>query len=310
MKIFLAASVILLTIFGIFAQEVVDYNTLVKDCQTSAQNRKFSEAISLCSDAIDLNKDDTNAYYIRAYAYSKLRDKELARTPTGSEIKIPRDQSIIFAVADAEKCIQLSPKEYPGYSLIGSLLYNQQSNEYRIKAVNNLSEAIHLGDKNKELYEFRATANKSIALSMPPSAPEAKQRAEQAIADYETYIKLSDDTLDYQFQGELYEFLGKYDLAINAYTKVLAEYENSYELRRLRGKAYLKIKKYQLAIDDLTTALGSADDDEDTDSDDLRKEILPLRMQAYKALKMKNEFCEDLKKLEEKASCDKEWKKK
>ena len=297
-------------VFGAFGQEVVDYNTLVKDCQTSAKDRKFSEAISLCSDAIALNKNGTNAYYIRAYAYSKLRDKELARTPNGSEIKIPRDQSIIFAVADAEKCIQLSPKEYPGYSLIGSLLYNQQINEYRIKAVNNLGEAIRLGDKNKELYEFRAIANKNIALSMPPTAPEAKQRAEQAIADYETYIKLSNDTLDYRFQGELYEFLGKYDLAIADYTKVLAEYENSYELLLLRGKTYLKVKKYQPAIDDFTTALGSADDDEDADSDDLKKEIVPLRMQAYKALKMKNEFCEDLKKLDEKANCDKEWKKK
>ena len=177
MRGFSVIIVVLLTVSGAFAQKAVDYNDLVKECQTAAQNRKFSEAISLCSDAIDQNKNGTNAYYIRAYAYSKLRDKELARTPTSSEIKIPRAQSIIFAIADAEKCIQLSPKEYPGYSLIGSLLYNEQSNEYRIKAVNNLGEAIRLGDKNNELYEFRAIANMNIALSMPPSAPEAKQRA-------------------------------------------------------------------------------------------------------------------------------------
>jgi tetratricopeptide (TPR) repeat protein len=294
-----------------FAQKVIDYNTLISDCLSSVKNQQFTKAIELCTDAIKEKSDSGMAYYLRAFSYSKTHRNTSVKSPTGETVELTNELRKKFAVSDAEKCTQLISNEYPCFSLLGSLLYDSDKKDESEKAIKNLSEGIRLGDKNIELYRYRAVANQSIALSMQPTSPEAKQRAEQALNDYDTHFQGSKSIVDYEWKAQIYEFLGKYDLAIADYTKVIQENDDDELLFLSRGKIYLKTKNYQLAIDDFTKALEIADDGDDSaDFEDFQKEILPLRMQAYKALKNKTSFCEDLKILDAKLNCDKEWKKK
>lgn len=294
-----------------FSQEAVDYNYLINNCYSSVKSGKFTDAVEFCSSALAEKRDSGMAYYLRAFSYSKIPMGTDTKSPTGETVNLSGEQRKQFTVADAEKCIQFIPDQYPCYSLIGSFLYTSKQKDDLEKAAKNLTEAIRLGDKDKMLYYYRAIANFNIAKILTSKNAQAIKLAEQSVADFTASIQLNPDQ-DYNFQrrAEAYEFLGKFDLAIADLTKFLETNDENDELFFKRGKFYLNAKKYDLAIEDFTKALEILDEPYNTDFEENLKEILPFRMQAYKALKQKNEFCKDLKRIDENANCDKEWKKK
>ena len=308
MKIILTTSISLLLFTATFAQKAPDYDALVKDCLASVNSGAFSKAIEFCSDALAVKKDSGIPYYLRAVAYSELLHDAETKSPTGEPIKLTYELRRQFAVADAEKCVQFIPNEYPCYSLIGSVLYETNEKDKLEKAVKNLGEGIRLGDKNNDLYKFRAVANFRIAQILKPADATAQKFAEQAIADYTTYIpsKPAYDSFVYRERADVYEFLGKYDLAIADLSKFIElKYDDDVDQIIHRGKLYLNVKKYQLAIDDFSNALELAADDDD----DYKNLILPLRAVAYKSLGKKVDWCADMKASDAKFNCDKEWKK-
>lgn len=297
--------------FNAFSQEVVDYNYLLNNCYSSVKNGKFTDAVEFCSSALAEKKDSGMAYYLRAFSYSKMPMGTETQAPTGETVKLSGEQRQQFTIADAEKCIQFIPDEYPCYSLIGSFLYTSKQKNDLEKAIKNLSEAIRLGDKEKKLFYYRAISNFNIAKILTSKNAQAVKYAEQAVADFTASIQLNpDQDYNYQRRAEAYEFLGKFDLAVADLSKFLETNDENDELFFKRGKFYLNAKKYDLAIEDFTKALEILDEPYNTDFEENLKEILPFRMQAYKALKQKSAFCEDLKRVDETANCDKEWKKK
>lgn len=294
-----------------FAQKAVDYDSLISDCLASVKNQQFAKAVDFCTDALREKSDSGMAYYLRAVSYNKMSVDTATKSPSGEAVKISIQQRIQFTVSDAEKCLQFIPNEYPCYSLIGSVLYKSNDKIELEKAVKNLNEGIRLGDKNKDLYLYRGVANFSLAKTFSPKDANAVKYAEQAIADFTTLMqKNPSDDFNYFRRSDVYEFLGKYNLAIADLSKFLESNKVDEQAIFARGKLYLANQQYQLAIDDFTNALAIADDSDNYDFDDFQKEILPLRMKAYKALKNKTAFCTDLKILDETANCDKEWKKK
>lgn len=294
-----------------FSQVVADYDFFIKNCYTSVKEGKFTEAVEFCSSALVEKKDSGMAFYLRAFAYSKIPMGTETKTPNNETVKISGEQRKQFTVADAEKCIQFIPNEYPCYSLIGSFLYTSKQKDELEKAVKNLSEAIRLGDKDKQIYYYRAISNFNIAEILTAKNNQSFKYAEQAVADFSTSIQLN-PTADYNFlrRAEAYQFLGKFDLATADLSKFLETNDEDDQTFFKRGKLYLNAKKYELAIEDFTRALEILDEPYNTDFEENLKEILPFRMQAFKSLKQKAEFCKDLKTLNETANCDQEWKKK
>lgn len=294
-----------------FSQEVVDYNFLINRCYSAVKDGKFTDAVEFCSDALAEKSDSGMAFYLRAVSYSKIPMGTETKSPTGETITLSAEQRKQFTIADAEKCIQFIPNEHPCYSLIGSFLYTSKQKDELEKAAKNLSEAIRLGDKEKKLFYYRAIANLNLAKILTSKNAQAVKLAEQSVADFTTSIQLNpNEDYNYQRRAEANEFLGKFDLAIADLTKFLETNDEDDNIYLLRGKLYLNVKKYEAAIEDFTKALEILDEPYNTDFEESLKEILPFRMQAYKALKQKSAFCEDLKRLNEAANCDKEWKKK
>lgn len=294
-----------------FSQEAVDYTYLINNCYSSVKSGKFTEAVEFCSGALAEKKDSGMAYYLRAFSYSKMPMGTDTKAPTGETVNLTGEQRKQFTVADAEKCIQFIPDQYPCYSLIGSFLYTSKQKDELEKAVKNLNEAIRLGDKDKMLFYYRGIASFNIAGILTSKNAQAVKYAEQAVADFTASIQLNPDE-DYNFQrrAEAYEFLGKFDLAIADLSSFLETNDENDGIFFKRGKLYLNAKKYDAAIEDFTKALEILEEPYNTDFEADLKEILPFRMQAYKALKQKAEFCKDLKTLDETANCEKEWKKK
>ncbi len=293
-----------------FSQVVPDYDFFIENCYSSVKNGKFTEAVDFCSEAISKKSDSGTAFYLRAVSYSKTPFGTEIKTPTGETVELSAEQRKQFVIADAEKCIRLIPNEYPCYSLIGSFLYASKQKEDAEKAVKNLGEAIRLGDKDKMLFYYRAIANFNIAVILTAKNAQAAKFAEQAVADFTTSISLNpNEVYNYQRRAEAYEFLGKFELAIADVTKFLETNDEDDQLFFKRGKLYLNVKKYEFAIEDFTKTIELLDEPYNTDLEENLKEILPFRMQAYKALKQKTEFCKDLKTLNETADCSKEWKK-
>lgn len=288
-----------------------DFNTLLKNCQTNAQNREFEKAVKNCSQAISIKKDSGTAYYLRAFSYSKMPMETATISPTGESVKLSGDQRKQFVISDGEKCIQFIPNEYPCYSLIGSFIYTSKEKDELEKAVKNLNEGIRLGDKNNDLYRYRAIAGFKLAQTFNATDANAVRYAEQAISDYTSFLqKDSSDDFIYVNRAEIYRFLSKYDLAIADLSKYLETNQESGTTFLARGQLYMWTKKYQLAIEDFSAALEAFNDELSSEFNEEQKQALALRMQAYKFLKKKKEFCEDLRNLDLNANCDAEWKKK
>lgn len=63
--------------------------------------------------------------------------------------------------------------------------------------------------------------------------------------------------------GRRLAYLGRYQEAIDVYTKALATHEQSYKLRRHRGHRYITVRKLALAVRDLAEAAALAEPFED-----------------------------------------------
>lgn len=294
---------------SVFAQSATDYKTLLSNCLSAVKNGQYTQSIEFCSSALQEKKDSGTAYYLRAFSYSKVPSFSTIKSPTGEKVTINLENRKQFAVADAEKCLQFISNEFPCYSLIGTVLYGSDKKDELEKAVKNLNEAIRLGDKNIDLYLYRGIANFSLAKKFKPTDENGKNYADQAIAEFTNLMQLNPkDDQHYIRRSRVYEFLGKYNLAIADLTKFLESNKVDEQAIFARGKLYLANRQYQLAIDDFTEALTIAEESDELDFYELQEEILPLRMKAFKALKKKAEFCEDLKVFDAKANCDNEWK--
>ncbi|WP_084399160.1 tetratricopeptide repeat protein [Henriciella aquimarina] len=97
-----------------------------------------------------------------------------------------------------------------------------------------------------------ATSFLGEPLYRKPASPEKAAAAEEALARLEASEELSED--DYIEIGGTVAGAGRYQDAIAAYSQGIADFEDSYKLRRHRAHRYITTRQLEKAYDDLKEA--------------------------------------------------------
>ena len=220
------------------------------------QNKDYNPALADFLKALELNPKYHHTYKNLGILYFKVRQHEKAIElynkfielfPFDSEIYLNRGHchlelgNYLQAIKDYTKYISTTPNFFYGYYLRGKSYYRNGENE---KALKDLNIAINLNQKFPDSYYFRGLTKLS------------SRNFEEAIKDFDEAIKLKKDFGEaYINKARAYEFLNRYDLAKETYTKALSfEYGNIVMLV-FRGKASIKLKEYDDAINDFRLVL-------------------------------------------------------
>lgn len=279
MKIILAILTILLSLTFAFANESGKAKQSVSknfDCLTELKAGNFAKAIEQCSALIKADPSNSEVYYLRGTAYRNLA---ISQPEQKSAVSGSLSKNVKLAVADFKKCISLEQKNPRCYSAAGVVLAESEYDVEALEAVVLLTEAMSLGDKDDELYFYRAEAERnSFGIS--------GNKDEEAIEDYTTFLQ-SNPTESSRFaalyaRSLVYLRTRKFDKAV-ADLDVLAKETVDEELVYLnRGKAYNELGKYSLALADLNKALQLHDKEQQPQFDPKRSEILSEIEQAKK----------------------------
>ena len=268
-----------------------------KDGKKELKEEKFDNAISLFSQAIELDANYTDAYLDRAVAYEKL-DKKLE------------------AAEDYNKATSLNPKEYINFYHAGRLYHDLQQYE---KAVKFLNQSTNLDKKHLESYQTKVKS--LIALKKFPDALKESEKTldikktdlnyyhhgvisynlknfDKAVTNFEKAIR-ENSTFEDAYNGlakSLYS-LGKLDDALAISDKVVKLNNNNKESFLIRSMIYHKKADYPNAINDLSLILSNISPDDEN--------IYFLRGEYYQEFNQHqnaiNDFCKVLSINEENA---------
>jgi tetratricopeptide (TPR) repeat protein len=169
---------------------------------------------------IELNPTDSRGYWLRADIY-KSHGK------------------IDLALREYDKIIELYPK-YTLYYMERATLYS--ANGKRDLALKDFDKCIELEPDSPFAYSWRARL--MLDLNKP----------EEAIGDYGKAIErdwtIQGKADSLRYRGEVYEKLGKYDLAAQDYSMAVNLEPKNYYAFLFRSQFYYRIGKYDLALRD------------------------------------------------------------
>jgi Flp pilus assembly protein TadD len=154
MKIIKIIGMILLIPGIVYAQISKDaYNS----CKAFHEKKIYSEeAIQACSDAIEINPNDAELYYLRGFVYIEQKQFEKG-------------------ITDSNKALQINPKHQGAYYNLGYAYILKKEFD---QALINLNKSIELNPNHTGSYHARGTAHI------------AKNNIEQAISDFSKEIEL------------------------------------------------------------------------------------------------------------------------
>ncbi len=252
---------------GVWKDELTLWNDVVKKSPQKARaynnrglahflSKDYNPALADFLKALDLNPKYHHTYKNLGILYFKVRQHEKAIDlynkfidlfPFDAEIYLNRGHCHLElgnysqAIKDYTKYISTTPNFFYGYYLRGKSHYRNGDNE---KALKDLNIAINLNQKFPDSYYFRGLTKLS------------SRNFEEAINDFDEAIKLKKDFGEaYINKARAYEFLNRYDLAKETYTKALSFEYGNIVLLVFRGKASMKLKEYDDAINDFRLVL-------------------------------------------------------
>lgn len=247
MKKILLLLILVLTV-PVFAQKS---NETVKKGINALTSRKYEEALSLFSDAIEEDSTSFLAYYNRGLAFLYMNEiqssiddfsKSIELNPNLADAYNNRGLAVSYtgeidsSLADFNKALELDPKFGEAYINRASLYLNIKNYELAEK---DFTSAVNLTPKNPELYIQRARLYYLL------------NQLDASIKDYSKAISLGiKDGKTYYNRANAYFKSQKYDLAAADYSKAIKENPNDYEAINNRAIAYDKSGKKELAEKD------------------------------------------------------------
>lgn len=253
-----------------------NYTNLLNQCKDKFKNNDNSKAVELCTQAVSADSSQSEAYYFRGGAYSRMEESD-----TKSVVSASLGKNQKLAAADFKKCLSLEPTKPRCYSAAGIVLSASTYDAEALEAIKYINEAIRLGDTSDELYLYRANAKRNCY-------GVSENHDVDAIADYTKFLD-SNPTEDLRFdalygRSLTYMRTRKYEKAVDDLNVLARETQDEEVVYFNRGKAYNELGKYSLALADLNKALELHDLVSQPQWDPARREILSGIERAKKGL--------------------------
>ncbi len=194
---------------------------------TYVEEKKYNEAISDFSKAVDLKPDYDEAWFNRGLCY-------VQENRAGE------------ALADFKRSIELKPEDPETYYNCGVLLMNQEKND---EAITYFDKAISLNPDYAEALINRANIN------------QRKGKLEESLLDYNRAVVLEPDNyLPFLNRGMVYSKLQRSIEARADYTKVISLRPDNYQVYNLLGNIFFSEKNYREAITNFSKAISLRSD--------------------------------------------------
>lgn len=204
---------------------------------------------------LDVSPKTAEDYLIRAWSYKELEKRDLALREFGKAISAAKNAkeradawydrgrfNDLFdkqvAVADFTKAIELAPHNGEYYQSRGSSYWGLNQNDLALRDFN----------KAIELHPSALSYGTRGAFYM-------RDKPELGIADLTRAIELEPNAFDYMHRAQTYERIGKIDLAIRDYSKLLELFPEYNHFYNARGRLYAKLGMHALALKDYTKTI-------------------------------------------------------
>lgn len=261
-----------------------------READACVKQGQFEQALSLYTQAIDINPDYARVYLERGIAYHHLRRYDEAIRDYTEAIRLDPSQAITYenragcfnelgqsdkAIADATKAITLDPKQARSYTHRGVAYH--RTRKYDL-AVDDLSRAIHLGpplalnhlergiafhnlrriDEAISDYSEAIRLDASLAIAYENRAGCLNEKGDfgKSLADANQAIALNPgQARSYSTRGLAHQSLKEHDEAIKDFSEAIRLGQAQARDFLNRGVAYHNLRKYGEAIKDYTKAI-------------------------------------------------------
>jgi tetratricopeptide (TPR) repeat protein len=201
-------------------ENALDYLNRGKDLFAEG---KFNKAIAEFDKALAINRDLSEAYFLRAYSYVEIGEYDMA-------------------IVDLTQAIRIDPNFSNAYSERGFAYYHKGNYD---DALEDYNSAIRTNPNNSVAYNNRGSWYSMIM-----------ENYDRAIADYNQAIRLNSNYKNaYSNRGDVYIQTGNYDLAISDFNQALEIDSNFVPAYYNRGRAFFNKGDYDRAIADFEVVL-------------------------------------------------------
>ncbi len=195
---------------------------IANQCQSANAQQQFEQAISYCSETIEIEPNYVSAYFSRGFAYIQQGQSDLA-------------------ISDCNKALELASKYWSAYYCLG-LAYSTFENSDM--AIESLNKAIELNPNIQVAYFTRGLVY------------DAHGNTNLAIADYTKTIEIDPNySKAYGYRGVIYTTQKNYELAFLDLNKAIEINPDYADFYTWRGNAFADTKEFNQAIADYQKAL-------------------------------------------------------
>lgn len=233
-------------------------NELIQQGDTAYNEGKFTEAVDVYTQILELDDTKDEIYNNRGMAYMKQKQYIKAANDFTQAIELDNTVDVYYnnrglakyydaalddAIADFTLAIEMNGSDANYYSNRGDAYTGKVEYE---KAVQDYNKALELDPERVVTFNNRASAYFNMGLF------------EEAVADYTVALeKEPENSVVYWNRGEAYRMLGKYEEAVADYDmyEQTAELGLGGEFCIKRAEANVALENFEAALDDYTLAI-------------------------------------------------------
>ncbi len=190
------------------------------------QRGEYEQAIAYYDEAIDIDSNVAQTYFLRGLAKGENEQHE-------------------DAIADFDKAIKINPDSAESYHWRGIAKFQLRQHE---DAITDFDKAININPNNAESYHWRGVSRYIFG--------QYQDGYEDAIADFDTAIYLNPNSAkSYYWRGLANNERGQYENALDDFSDAISLNPEHAEAYFNRGKAKGNLSQYEDAIADFNTAI-------------------------------------------------------